>query len=97
MASPITVGTVASIVAAVNKIRADIRFQNVGSHDIYLKKIPFSGVFTPPTSTDYEVLLKPSGHESEGGEAFITNSISAFAAVSSSHDGKLAIYETSNK
>ena len=94
MSSPLTIGTTAELVAPIRKNRASIRFQNTGTHTIYMKKIPSSGVFTPPTPSDYEVLLAPSSNDTEAGEAFVTNSISAFAAVGASAGSLLAVYET---
>lgn len=94
MASPITIGTTAITIATRNTRRSDIRFQNTGATIIYIKKIPAEGLFTPPSATDYEVLLAPPAALTESGEAFITDSISSFAAVSSAAAGVLAIYET---
>ena len=94
MTSPITIGISAIVVAQLDKKRAVIRFQNTGVSIIYLKKIPSRGVFTPPSASDYEVLLAPAALLTEAGEAFFTNSVSAFAAVSSVAGGILAIYET---
>lgn len=108
MASPITIGTTAMVVALKSAARADIRFQNTGSSTIYIKKIPLSGAFSTVTSTDYEVKILPFTSEDADeedddrrrtgeGEAFETNSIAGFMAVSSSSHGLLAIYETKHK
>lgn len=94
MASPLTIGTTATVVALVNKRRADIRFQNTSKNAIiYIKKIPITGGFTPVSETDYEVLLL-AGKGTTPGEAFITNSVASFMAISDKTDGELAIYET---
>jgi len=94
MASPLIIGTTAVAIAVRNTRRADIRFQNTGATIIYIKKVPLEGLFTPPSATDYEVLLAPPAALTESGEAFITDSISSFAAVSSAAAGVLAVYET---
>ena len=94
MVSPIIIGIVASSVAPINRSRVNIRFQNTGVSNLYLKKVPVSGVFTVPSVVDYEVLLAPAALLNEAGEAFTTNSTSEFAAASSIPGGILAIYET---
>ena len=94
MVSPIIVGIIPAVIAPLDKKRVDIRFQNTGVSIIYLKKIPLTGVFSFPSATDYEVLLAPAALLNEAGEAFVTNSVSSFAAVSSIPGGILAIYET---
>ena len=95
MVSPVIIGIIASAVAPINQSRANIRFQNTGVSNLYLKKIPLSGVFTVPSLTDYEILLAPAALLNEAGEAFTTNSTLGFAVVSSIPGGILAIYETS--
>jgi len=94
MASPVTVGTVASVVALKNVNRSIIRFQNVGTTTINLKKIPLSGPFSTVSTSDFEIQLFPSSSNKEAGEAFETNSIASFMAISSSSGGALAIFET---
>lgn len=94
MSSPIFVGTSAIVVAPINKKRSSIRFQNVSSHSIYLKKIPISGSYIVVSTTDYEIELAPNTGGGEG-SIFETDSISSFMAVSSNAAGKMAIYETS--
>jgi len=95
MASPITVGTTAIVVALANLSRADIRFQNTSlTQTIYLKRVPSTGLFTPVSTTDYDVRMLPDSATGEGGEPFETNSVSAFQAISSAAAGTLAIYET---
>ena len=95
MASPLTIGITSSFVAVFNRRRSIIRFQNTGASTIYIKKVPFEGVFTPPSVTDYEVVLTPSTTTAfEAGDAFETNSIAGFMAVSSVVGGLLSIYET---
>ena len=94
MISPITINITPTIVVPINRRRANVRFQNTGGTNLYLKKIPRYGPFTVPSITDYEVLLAPAALLSEAGEAFSTNSIAAFAVVSSAVNGVLAIYET---
>ena len=94
MISPIIVGITASIAAPVNRNRVNIRFQNTGISNIYLRKIPVNGVFTLPSIIDYDVLLAPAALLNEAGEAFKTNSTAAFAVVSSIPGGLLALYET---
>ena len=94
MASPITVGITATVAVPVNPCRANVRFQNTGVSILYLKKIPKCGVFTIPSINDYEVLLAPAALLTEAGEAFTTDSCSAFSVVSSIPCGILAIYET---
>ena len=95
MASPLTIGTTAIVVAPINKKRDLVRFQNTGATIFYIKKVPFEGVFTLPSATDYEVLMQPSSSLTEAGDAFETNSVAAFAAVSSAVGGILSVYETS--
>lgn len=94
MASPLTISTTASIVALVNKRRNSIRFQNSGTTTIYIKKIPIAGTTTTVSVTDYEVLLAPSTSAGEAGEAFVTDSVASFMAISSAAAGILAVYET---
>lgn len=94
MANPIIIGTTAIVVASINKRRVDIRFQNVGTTTIYIKKIPISGAYSIVSTSDFEVKLLPGSTDAESGEAFDTNSIASFMAVSSAANGSLAIYET---
>ena len=94
MSSPIIIGVTAIVAVPANPCRADVRFQNTGVSILYLKKIPRCGVFSPPSWTDYEVLLAPAALLTEAGEAFSTNSTAAFSVVSSIPGGILAIYET---
>lgn len=95
MASPITVGVVAIVVAPINKKRAAIKFQNTSpTQIIYIKKIPLSGAFSTVSATDYEFKLSPLAEPTEGAESFETNSIASFMAISSAAGGILAIYET---
>jgi hypothetical protein len=96
MASPLTIGTTATVVALVNRSRVNIRFQNTSpTQVIYIKKIPLTGTYTAVSSTDYEVALQPVTALVEGGEAFETNSVASFMAISSAAAGVLAVYETS--
>lgn len=95
MASPITVGTTAVVVANYNPNRGVIRFQNTGATGtIYMKKVRKSGTVVPPSPTDYEVLLSSATLAVESGDAFETNSISKFMAVGSVAGCLLSIYET---
>lgn len=95
MASPIGVGVAASIVAVVNRNRADIRFQNTSAtQTIYIKKIPLSGSVTTVSATDYEIRLLPDSATDVAGEAFITNSVASFMAIATAAGGTLAVYET---
>ena len=94
MISPIVINITPVIVVPINTRRANIRFQNTGVSNLYLRKIPASGPFTPPSIIDYDVLLAPAALLNEAGEAFKTNSIASFAVVSSIPGGLLAIYET---
>jgi len=112
MASPISVGTTAIVVAPINQARALIRFQNTSavssssssssssappsSNIIYIKKIPLSGAYPVVSATNYDVRLF-AGQINEGlSEIFETNSIASFMAVSSAASGVLAVYETIN-
>ena len=96
MASPITVGAAAITVAAANRNRVSIRFQNTSATQvIYIKKIPPTGVVTVVSATDYEVELEPVTTFVDGSESFITNSTAGFQAIASAAAGVLAIYETS--
>jgi hypothetical protein len=94
MASPITIGTTATIVVEKNRKRVNVRFQNTSPNIIYLKKIPLKGAYSIVSPTDYEVQLFPASSSQEGGEAFETNSISSFMAISAAAGSTLAIYET---
>jgi hypothetical protein len=94
MASPITVGTAAIVVAPINTNRSNIRFQNTSSNIIYIKKIPLSGAYSVVSATDYEVQLFPASSSQEGGEAFETNSIASFMAIAATAGSALAVYET---
>lgn len=93
MASPIVIGTTASVVVPINKNRAVVRFQNVGSSNIFIKKIPLEGAYSVVSHTDFEIDLFPASSSQEGGEAFETNSIASFMAVGTGATS-LAIYET---
>lgn len=96
MASPLTIGTTASIIALVNTKRNSIRFQNTSSASqiIYIKKIPLTGTTTTVSPTDYDVRLF-AGVLAEGlEEAFETQSVASFMAISSAAAGTLAVYET---
>lgn len=94
MASPITVGTTAVIVVPVNKHRSSIRFQNVGTTTINIKKVSLHRTIVPVSISDFEVQLFGASTSLEGGEAFVTDSILGFMAISSSANGSLAVYET---
>lgn len=60
MASPLTIGTTATVIAPKKTNRADLRLQNVGSTTLYIKKIPLSGGYSLVSSSDYEVMLTPT-------------------------------------
>ena len=92
MASPVTVGTTAGTVVSSNTKRNSIRFQNTGNTIIYLKKNVYGGTVVSPT--DYEILLSPSNSSSESGEAFTTDSVHSFSAISNSSGGVLSVYQT---
>jgi hypothetical protein len=94
MVSPLSVGTAATVVAPIRKKRNSIRFQNSGTTQIYLKKIPLEGAYSVVSATDYEVVLYPTSSSQEGGEAFETDSILSFMAISPGTAGILAVYET---
>jgi len=94
MASPIVVGVSAIVAVPVKRKRALVRFQNVGATTLYVKKLPLEGAFSVVSPTDFEVILLPATGTAEGGDAFETNSIASFMAVSSAAAGSLAIYET---
>lgn len=110
MASPVMIGTTASVVVPINRRRADVRFQNTGDTIIYLKKFPLTGAYTVVSASDYEVMLTPASSSSNNGhgnddnngndhskgvgESFWTDSIASFMAVSSASGGSLSIYET---
>lgn len=94
MASPITIGTTATVVVPINKRRSIIRFQNVGNTTIYVKKVPIEGLFTRVSHTDFEAKLLPTTSDDAGGDAFETNSIASFMFISSAANGSVAIYET---
>lgn len=94
MASPLNIGTSAVAVAPINKKRNSIRFQNAGTTQIYLKRIPIEGAYSLVSATDYEAVLFPASSSQEGGEAFETDSILSFMAISPGCPGLLAIYET---
>lgn len=94
MASPLTIGTSAVTVVPIRKKRDNVRMQNTGATVIYIKKIPLEGPFSIVSPTDYDVLLTSSTTTAEAGDAFETDSISSFMAVSSAAGGLLAIYET---
>ena len=95
MASPLVVGTTVTVVAPVNRRRADIRFQNTSAtQTVYLKKIPLTGTTTAVSTTDYEIRLLPDSATDVAGEAFITNSIASFMAIATAAAGSLAVYET---
>ena len=94
MASPLSIGITASIIAVVNKKRDIIRFQNTSAAAIvYIKKIPLTGTTTTVSATDYDVML--TGNTVEGGEVFETNSIASFMAIASVAATPLSVYETS--
>lgn len=92
MASPLSIGTSAVTIAAVNTNRVLIRFQNTGATIIYIKRVPLTGYFTTVSPTDFEVMLAIPAAGTV--EFFETNSASAFIAVSSAASGFLAVYET---
>lgn len=94
MVSPIIVNIVPIVAVPINVRRAKIRFQNTGVSNLYLRKIPMTGAFSPPSIIDYDVLLAPAALLNEAGEAFITNSVASFAVISSIPGGILALYET---
>ena len=103
MASPLTIGTTASVIVPINRSRADIRFQNTGDTTIYIKKFPLTGAYTVVSANDYEVMLTPTSnqgnskdnpHTKGAGESFETDSIASFMAVSSASGGILSVYET---
>lgn len=94
MATPLSIGTTAIAVALINKKRAIIRFQNTGLKDIYIKKIPLTGVIDPVSATNYEVLLPSSHGETDEGAIFETNSVNAFQAVAVTPGSTMAVYET---
>lgn len=97
MASPVTIGTTAIVVAPINKKRSLIRFQNTSATQvIYIKKVPITGTFTVVSAADYEVLLEPITALVDGGDAFETNSVASFMAIASAAAGTLAVYETSH-
>ena len=93
--SPVTVNTHASVVVASNINRKSIRFQNTGNTNIYIKKNTYHDSII--SHTDYEVLLTPATSPSEAGEAFETESIHSFSAISTCNGGILAIFETEFK
>ena len=90
--SPVTVNTTPTTIAPSNTSRQTIRFQNTGETTIYLKKNTINSTLV--TNTDYEVLLLPTTKDLEGGEAFTTTSMHSFSAISSTSNGKLAVFET---
>ena len=94
MTSPVVIGVVAAPVAPIRKNRGNIRFQNTGASLIYIKKVPIEGSFSVVSPTDYEIFLAPSVLSAEAGDAFETDSISSFMAISSAIGGVLSIYET---
>lgn len=95
MANPKSISTTASVVVLINRKRESLRLQNVGSKEIFIKKIPSRGVIVPVSSNNYEVLLAaPAGGERELSE-FQTKSTAAFQAISASGGSSLAIFETS--
>jgi hypothetical protein len=94
MTSPIVVGVAAIVAVPIHKARSIVRFQNVGVTTIYLKKVPLSGAFSVVSPTDFEIILLPATGTAEGGDAFETNSIASFMAISSAAAGSLSIYET---
>lgn len=93
--SPITVNTVARTVVCSNITRKNIRFQNTGISIIFLKKNTHGGSLV--SFVDYEVILTPSAGIAEAGEAFETDSIHSFSAISNCDRGMLAIFETETK
>lgn len=96
MASPITIGVAAVLVTPVNKKRVLIRFQNTSpTQVIYLKKVPITGTTTTVSAADYEIELQPVTTLVDGSDAFETNAVNSFIAISSAAAGVLAIYETS--
>lgn len=94
MPSPITVDDSAKVIATLRANRADIRFQNVGTSTIYIKKIPLSGIIPSISATDFEVQLISPPSANEEGEVFITNSVCGFVALSSKDGGSVSVYET---
>lgn len=94
MASPITVDTSATRIAVLRANRADVRFQNVGTSTIYIKKIPLTGVIPAISATDFEVQLISPPSANREGEVFITNSVCGFVALSSKAGGSVSVYET---
>jgi len=82
MTSPLSIGTTSIIVAPINRKRAILRMQNTGGKDIYVKKIPLSGLIVPVSATDYDVVVAATTGNSEA-VVFETNSINAFQAISS--------------
>ena len=105
MASPITITTTPIMVAKRERNRHVIRFQNTGTHPVYITKQSPDGGITTPSVTNYDYVIPPVSDELPEGGVVEVRSIARFDAVAGSNhnqddktpqciEGKLAIVKT---
>jgi len=89
--SPLTIPiTVPTRIAKHNTRRHKIRFQNIGTANIYIKKYKHDSAVS---TTNYQILLV-TATTSEKNEAFVwVESTDEFYAVADTTGGVIAIYE----